>query len=198
MARRQGGRSSPKSQRQAKRTSRPSAVSAQSERDQGGEGGTDLLGSARHRELRQNSVQSVPTGAPSQLGTGRRIRTPQPESTAAWSEENNFGAKQAQGGLLGFLQNSGSLESLGAGLLLQKLREKTDQFQHILDFVNDPVPFALRSTEINTSSTPEEVESRKAEIRYQIQIMKSVLAVLAEELEELEQARPPLNVDKPV
>ena len=88
--------------------------------------------------------------------------------------------------------------SLGAGLLLQKLREKTDQFQHILDFVNDPVPFALRSTEINTSSTPEEVESRKAEIRYQIQIMKSVLAVLAEELEELEQARPPLNVDKPV
>jgi len=188
-----------------KGSSQPSAISAQSERDQSGEDGPNLLVSARNRELRQSSVHSVPTGAPSQLGTGRRIRTPQPASAAALSDEKNLG------GLPGFLQNSASPESLGGGLLLQKLTEKADQltekvdqltekadqFQDIQDFVNNPVPFAVRGAEITTSSTPEEVESRKIEIRYQIHMVKSVLAVLAEELEELEQARPPLNTNKP-
>jgi hypothetical protein len=157
--------------------------------------------SAPHRELRQNSVQSVPTRAPSQgLGTGRRIRTPKPESTALRPEERNFGAKRAQQGplegLQSFLQNSAALGSLGAGQLEQKLREKAEQFQLLMDFVKNPNPFTPRSTEINTSSTPEEIKSRKAEVQYQIQIMKAVLAVLAEELKDLEQARPALNADK--
>jgi hypothetical protein len=179
--------------------------------DQGREGGNDIVVSAPHRELRQNSVQPVATRAPSQgLGTGRRIRTPKP--TRAPSQGLGTGRRirtpkpasttlqQAQqgplGGLQGFLQNSAVLGSLGAGQLEQKLREKAEQFQLIMDFVKSPIPFAPRSTEINTSSTPEEIKSRKAEVQYQIQIMKAVLAVLAEELKDLEQARPALNADK--
>jgi len=53
----------------------------------------------------------------------------------------------------------------------------------------------LRSKEVGTSSTPEEIEARKGEVRYQIQVMRSMLAVLTEELDQLEQARPQLSAD---
>ena len=36
--------------------------------------------------------------------------------------------------------------------------------------------------------TPEEIEARKGEVRYQIQVMRSIVAVLTDELNELERA----------
>jgi hypothetical protein len=126
------------------------------------------------QETRAVVRQTQPSQFPRFRGTGRRIRTPQPESIAAQPEKKNVGPVQ------------------------QKLSEKAQRFQHIQDLINNTTPFTLRSTEINTSSTPEEIKSRKAEVQYQIEIMKSVLAVLTEELNDLEQARPTVNANKQV
>jgi hypothetical protein len=106
---------------------------------------------------------------------------------AAKFGEFGFGGGGQQQGL----QGSQALGALGANPLTQKLQEKVAQFKHVQEFLQNPAPFAeLRRKELGSSSTPEEIESRKGEVRYQIQIMESVLAVLTEELNELEQARP--------
>lgn len=88
------------------------------------------------------------------------------------------------------LQDQGSPESVAANPLAKKLKEKAEQFQHIQEFLHSAAPLNLRRPEFRTSSTPEEIETRKAEVRYQLQLMQSVVAVLTDELEELEQARP--------
>jgi hypothetical protein len=143
-------------------------------------------------------AQSDPPGALTQrLGTGRRVRTPPPQRTPPQPAETNIGAGRAQPGRLGRLQggrqNSGSLEALANSPLAKKLKEKADQFQHIQEFLHNPAPFNLRKAELDTSSTAEEIESRKAEVRYQIQVMQSVVAVLTDELKELEQVRPSVS-----
>lgn len=96
------------------------------------------------------------------------------------------GAQQARLG-----QGQEGAQGSGAGALAKKLKEKSEQFKYIQDFVQNPAPLnSLRSKELGTSSTPEEIELRKGEVRYQIQVMQSLLAVLNDELKELEQARP--------
>jgi hypothetical protein len=115
-----------------------------------------------------------------------------------WAQQNHPPNQSAgrqlgllQGGLLqSALQNPALLQSLSATPAAQKLQEKAEHFRHIQDFLQNPALFDLRSRELGTSSTPEEIELRKGEVRYQIQVMKSLLAVLADELNELEQARP--------
>lgn len=164
------------------------------------------------RDRLQSSVQSDSAGGAIQrLGTGKRIRTPPPsvsaladgagaptqslemegEIGAAQFGEFGFGGAEPQQGPLGR-----ALGALRAGPV-QKLQEKAAQFKHVQEFLQNPAPFSeLRRKELDTSSTPEEIESRKGEVRYQIQIMQSVLAVLTEELQELEQARPQVKADQ--
>lgn len=89
-----------------------------------------------------------------------------------------------------------NLEVLGGGPLGKMLREKAAQFANIQDFLQNPVPLDLRSKDLDTSSTPDEIELRKGEVRYQIEVMRSMLAVLSDELSELEQARPLARADQ--
>ncbi len=142
------------------------------------------------------------------------MRTAPPQPVPGEVEEIDFGGGWGQQSLLGnqgelprggllqgdllqsALQNPALLQSLGTNPAAQKLQEKAEQFRHIQDFLQNPTPFDLRSKEVGTSSTPEEIESRKGEVRYQIQVMKSVLAVLTDELNELEQARPQTSADQ--
>src|SRR5262249_1054731 len=121
------------------------------------------------------SVQLEPVDVSTQrLGTSRRIRTPLPASD---HPQQSVGIGE-------------ELEGRSANLMAQKLQEKAAQFRHVQEFLQNPAPFGeLRRREVGTSSTPEEIESRKGEIRYQMQIMESVVAVLRDELKELEQAR---------
>jgi hypothetical protein len=78
------------------------------------------------------------------------------------------------------------------------LEEKAGRFQRIQDFLHNPHLFDLRGkeNELTTSSTPEEIEARTGEIRYQIEVLHSLLSVLTEELNALEQARPQLGTDQ--
>ena len=63
--------------------------------------------------------------------------------------------------------------------------------------MHNPNQFELRGKELGTSSTVEEVEARTGEVRYQIEVLRSLLSVLTEELDALERARPQLSVDQP-
>jgi hypothetical protein len=90
----------------------------------------------------------------------------------------------------------GELEEIGFGTRLtrkgrnaQSLQEKGERFQHIRQFLDNPSLFDLRK-ELGTSSTPEEIEARTGEVRYQIEVLRSLLKVLTEELGALERARP--------
>jgi len=155
-------------------------------------------------------VQSQPAAGQLQpLGTGKRIRTtpPQPvlgeieEIATGWSKQDHPQNQSAglQSGLLerglfqGAVQDPALLQSLGANPAVQKLEEKAEHFRHIQDFVQNPALLDLRAKERGTSSTPEEIELRKGEVRYQIEVMKSLLSVLTDELNELEQARPQVS-----
>jgi hypothetical protein len=151
----------------------------------------------------QQDQLAGPAGAPTQgLGAGKRIRTPPPQSIPQEADEPIFSAALPQQDQLGQLpdlpQNSALFGSLDEKPLAKKLAEKAAQFRDIQDFLrNHPNLFDLRSKELDTSSTPEEIEARKGEVRYQMQIMRSMLALLTDELKELEEARPQGSADQP-
>jgi hypothetical protein len=125
------------------------------------------------------------------LGVGKRVRTPLPPPVSDGLDRGRRGARQPPPGQLGSPRNLLSvLSESAAGPVAKKLKEKAEQFQSIQEYLHNPVAFDLRGNENQTTSTPEEIESRKGEVRYQIQLMKSVVAVLTEELHELEKAQP--------
>jgi len=145
-----------------------------------------------------SSVRMHPAGAPTQpLGSGTRIRTALPQPVAGELDEINLGGgagriRQGRGARLrGRRQNPMPRQSRKA-----KLEAKAAQFRDIQDFFHNPSLFSLRGKQLDTSSTPEEIEVRKGEVRYQIQIMRSLVAVLTEELNELEQALPQTSADQ--
>jgi len=78
------------------------------------------------------------------------------------------------------------------------LEEKAGRFQRIQDLLHNPHLFDLRGkeSELTTSSTREEIEARTGEVRYQIEVLRSLLSVLTEELNALEKAQPQLVTDQ--
>jgi len=123
-------------------------------------------------------------GQPAQaLGGGTRIRTPLPQPVPGELEEINLSRQP--------LQKRVSKKSRRA-----QLEAKAAQFRDIQDFLENPNLVDLRGEVLDTSSTPEEIETRKGEVRYQIQIMRSIVAVLTDELKELERAQPSASTDQ--
>ncbi len=70
-----------------------------------------------------------------------------------------------------------------------KLKEKADQLWALQALLKDPIDLDLRTQYLDTSSTPAEVEARKNEVRYQIQLLQAVLTILSDELKLLEQSQ---------
>ena len=111
--------------------------------------------------------------------SGRAIRTPLPPPIPGEMEEIGLGTRPTR-------------KSQRA----QSLQEKGERFQHIQEFLDNPSLIDLRGKELDTSSTPEEIEARTGEVRYQIEVLRSLLTVLTEELSALERARPLLIADQ--
>jgi hypothetical protein len=76
------------------------------------------------------------------------------------------------------------------GPLREQVKEKVDQLWYLQDLLHNPVPFNLRDKYLDTSSTPAQIEARKSEVRYQMQMLRAVLTILSDELKMLEQAKP--------
>jgi hypothetical protein len=76
------------------------------------------------------------------------------------------------------------------GPLREQVKEKVDQLWYLQDLLHNPVPFNLRDKYLDTSSTPAQIEARKNEVRYQMQMLRAVLTILSDELKMLEQAKP--------
>lgn len=70
------------------------------------------------------------------------------------------------------------------------MREKMDQIRHLHDFLNNPAPFDLKDEPLTTSSTPEEIEERRADLTYQSKLLRSLLSVIEDELKKLERVTP--------
>jgi hypothetical protein len=138
----------------------------------------NLFGGRAHQgragTRRQSAFGQSDTGAPAQLGgTGGRRRTPAPLQILGELEEIDLFGRRAR-------QNRPA----------RRLEDKAGRFRNVQDFFHNPNVFELRSKELDTSSTPEEIEVRTGEVRYQIEVMRSLMTVLTEELKALEQARP--------
>jgi hypothetical protein len=129
------------------------------------------LATARRPRTPTPSARGAAAQPTQRLGAGTRVRTALPEALPGELEEIHF-------------------EAIGTGPLGKKLKEKAEQFGHVQELLQHPGMFDLQSKVTGTSSTPEEIEARKGEVRYQIKIMQSMLAVLNDELTELEQAKP--------
>lgn len=150
----------------------------------------NLLGGRSNRrraniQPRAVSTQSEAGGPTQRGGSKRRTRTPRPLLIPGELEEIDLFGGRARGG------------RARKNKKIRQLADKGSRFQHIQDFLHNPNQFELRGKELGTSSTVEEVEARTGEVRYQIEVLRSLLSVLTEELDALERARPQLSVDQP-
>jgi hypothetical protein len=130
-------------------------------------------GRATQRRKHTRPVVSDPSiaGAPS-----RRSRTPPPSPIPGELEEINLGAGRER------------KKSRG-----RASEDKIRRFQNLQQYLHNPGLFDLRGKILDTSSTPDEIEARTGEVRYQIEILRSLLAVLTEELEGLQNAQSQLT-----
>ncbi len=106
-------------------------------------------------------------------------RSKQPEKVR--KELREYAARQA------VRQDSRSLDEssgweFGPALATEKRRK---QLQYVQEFFQNPSIIDLRDAPIITSSSPQEVEQRKAYLRYRIELVEAFLAVFREELELL-------------
>jgi hypothetical protein len=160
------------------RTPRPSPIASELEE-------INLFGGRQGRQRSATQRQTAPGQADAGVsiphsGSGRRSRTPLPLLIPGELEEIDlFGGRQAR-----------------RGKPRRTEENKAARFQHIQDFLHNPSMFNLRSKELGTSSTPEEIEARTGEVRYQIEVIRSLLALLTEELNSLEQAQPQLSAEQ--
>lgn len=127
------------------------------------------------------SPQSGTAASPAEKRNSARSssRSKQPEE--ARKELREYAARPA------FRQDSGSLEEssgreFGPASAVEKRRK---QLQYVQEFFRNPSIIDLRDAPITTSSSPQEVEQRKAELRYRIELVEAFLAVFREELELL-------------
>jgi len=80
---------------------------------------------------------------------------------------------------------SGFLQSMGG-----RKQTRQHQLQLIKEFFDNPLAFGAEANIIPTSTTAAEIEQRKKEVGYRIDLIKSVLAVLEGEMEMLNRGRP--------
>lgn len=126
--------------------------------------------------------QRLSRDSPAQrLGAVRRIRTPTPLAIPGEVEEIKMGGRRPRG---------------ERGKVAEKRKEKAEQFRNIQDILQNPGSFNLRYREMPASSTPEEIELRQGEVRYQIKLVQAVLATLTDELAELDHARTQATPDQ--
>jgi hypothetical protein len=158
---------------------------------------TQRIGTGRQTPAAQTaSIGSHRANAPPQeLGKGRRLRTPPPRPIRGELEEINLGGGRQQQGRQ-VRRREGTQNRAPREGRRAKLEAKAAQFRDIQDFLHNPNLFDLRGSQLDTSSTAEEIEARKGEVRYQLQVMRSIVAVLTEELNELDQARPQAGADQ--
>ena len=127
-------------------------------------------GRARTAPAPASSEQRHPAAATAQrqpAGLARRARTPPPAPIPGPAED--FGRDKSPLG--------------------DKLKEKVEQLSAPADSSTNRIPFSLRAKNLDTSSTPAEMEARMSEVRYQIQVLKTVLTILSDELKALEESK---------
>jgi hypothetical protein len=73
--------------------------------------------------------------------------------------------------------------------------DRTEQLQYLKGLRHNPISLDLRGKEVGTSSTPAEIEARKSEVRYQVQVLQALLTILTDELKVLDQSRPIAQLD---
>ncbi len=137
-------------------------------------------------------AQRATTAAAPEAGVAARhagvrrtgVRTPLPPPIAGELEEINLGGARAKANA------RNRAPGAGAERRRQRAADQGVRFQHLQDYLHNPNLFDLRGQTFDTSSTPEEIETRTGEVRYQIEVIRSLMTVLTEELETLEKARP--------
>jgi len=130
----------------------------------------------------QKSLAAAPSPRPSGVAvpTQRASRTPPPSPIVGQLEEINLGGARARP----------AGQRARPGGRTRRIQDQADRFQHIQDFLHNPSLFDLRGRDLDTSSSPEEIEARTGEVRYQLQVIRSLMTVLTDELKALERARP--------
>ncbi len=130
----------------------------------------NLLGAGSSGELDRASLDAA---------RRRRSRTPLPSLIPGELEEIHLG-----GGKKRRNRRAATFE------------EKIGRFQHIQEFSHNPNLFDLRGGVLDTSSRPQEIEARIGEVRYQIDVIQSLLTVLTEELDTLERAQAQVSANQ--
>jgi len=131
---------------------------------------------------REKRSASASRGAASRGG-----RTALPAPIAGELEEINLGGARSRANRR---RRGGGDRSARGRQRRQRAADQGARFQHLQDYLHNPNLFDLRGQALETSSTPEEIEARTGEVRYQIEVIRSLMTVLTEELKTLEKARP--------
>ncbi len=65
-------------------------------------------------------------------------------------------------------------------------QDRKRQLQYVREFFNTPLLMDLRSAPITTGSDPAEVEQRKKDLAYRIEVLDALRTLMADELAEIE------------
>ncbi len=72
--------------------------------------------------------------------------------------------------------------------LFQEQRERQDLMRHVQQFLKSPLFLDLRAAPVEVSDTPEAILERKEDLDYRIRVLKSLLTLLQDERDVLENA----------
>jgi hypothetical protein len=79
----------------------------------------------------------------------------------------------------------------------ERLAEKRRQLRFLQEFFQGPLMADMREAPLTTSSPAEEVEQRRADLRYRIKVLGALLTLFEEEIAMLERLETPVDAASP-
>lgn len=144
----------------------------------------------RRREFEERQAALAATEAPRPPARRRRERRPPPAQDARQTAAQPGGRSGAQPNdmLSRWLDSQdGDLRAFVASRTAQ-MDQRRYQLSLIKDFVDDPTRFGIKPGDVPTSTTPAEFAERRSELEYRINMVRTFLDLLNDELRLLEQA----------
>ncbi|QFT64325.1 hypothetical protein SAMN05421853_102433 [Roseivivax halotolerans] len=80
--------------------------------------------------------------------------------------------------------------------VLRAQKEKQERLRHVQEFVTTPTFLDFAQMSVEVSDDPEQLEARRRDITYRIEILRSVLGLLEDELEAMDRVSSVQERDK--
>lgn len=70
--------------------------------------------------------------------------------------------------------------------LMHQQEERQQQLRYVQEFLNNPMLIELGDSPVSTSSTKEEIEARRRDLTYRVDVLGALMAIFMDELDVLD------------